>query len=378
MKNLKTPFFLLVLIAAVYSFTSYEKVYYGYSKAELRDLYGSGNPDLWPEALLFDEAREGFKDIGVLPKVVFPENNPYSDAKAELGKLLFFDPRISQSRQISCASCHDPELMWADVRRVSYGHDRQQGVRNTPTIVNVAFSDDYFWDGRAVTLEEQVKTPLESPIEMNMHSRLAVRSIRKIKGYQDYFIKAFGDKKVTEDRVAKAIATFERTLVSPPSKFDKFISGDKKLFTDSEVRGLHFFRTKANCINCHNTPYFSDNKYHNLGLTQIGTQEEDLGRYEITKNPEDVGKFKTPTMREVSKTGPYMHNGMFADLREVLEQYSDGMPDEKVVSKGALISKKSEMITSFASDESELDDIENFLKTLHSYREKIRPPVLPK
>lgn len=369
-----------ILAAAViiFSYSKNEKVYYGYSKAELRDLYGSGNPELWPEALLFEEAREGFKDIGALPAVKYPQNNPYSKEKEELGKLLFFDPRLSQSRQISCASCHDPELMWADVRRVSYGHDRQLGTRNTPTILNIAFSDDYFWDGRALTLEEQVKTPLESPVEMNMHSRVAVKSIKKIKGYQNYFLKAFGDKKISEERIAQAIATFERTLVSPPSKFDKFISGEKDLFTDSEVRGLHFFRTKANCINCHNTPYFSDNKYHNLGMTHLGTAEEDLGRYQATKNLDDVGKFKTPTLREVSKTAPYMHNGSFSDLREILEKYSEGMDEEKIKSKGNLISKKSAMVTSFATDDTELEDIENFLRTLHSYKEKIRPPHLPK
>ena len=370
---------LVIAVAAVaYSFSDNEKLYYGYSKMELRDRYGSGNPDLWPEALLFEEAREGFRDVGVLPEIKYPATNPYSKEKEELGKLLFFDPRLSKSSQISCASCHDPELMWGDVRRVSYGHDRQLGKRNTPTILNVAFADEFFWDGRASTLEAQVKIPVENPVEMNMHSRLAVKSIRRIKGYQPYFIKAFGDKKVTEERIAKAIATFERTLVSPKSKFDRFISGEKDLFTDSEVRGLHFFRTKANCINCHNTPYFSDNKYHNLGLTLLGTEDEDLGRYDTTKNPEDVGKFKTPTLREVSKTGPYMHNGMFADLREVLEKYGDGMDDEKITVKGALVSKKSNMIEPFMTDETELEDIENFLKTLHSYKEKIRPPVLPK
>lgn len=368
----------VAVIALVYSFSGSEKTYYGYSKKELRDLYGSGNPELWPEALLFDEAREGFQDVGVLPEVKFPESNPYSKEKEELGKLLFFDPRLSKSGQISCASCHDPELFWGDVRRVSYGHDRQLGKRNTPTILNIAFADEFFWDGRAATLESQVKIPVENPVEMNMHSRLAAKNIRKIRGYRPYFIKAFGDKNVTEERIAKAIATFERTLVSPKSKFDRFISGEKDLFTDSEVRGLHFFRTKANCINCHNTPYFSDGKYHNLGLTNFGTAAEDLGRYDFTKDPEDVGKFKTPTLREVSKTGPYMHNGSFADLREVLEKYGDGMDDEKITKHNGLVSKKSKMIEAFATDETELDDIENFLRTLHSYKEKIHPPALPK
>lgn len=373
-------YFLSVILAMalVYSFTDFSNNPKGYAPLELRDLYGSGDISKWPEAHLFDEAREGFQDIGPLPNPTFPKDNPYSLEKEELGKLLFFDPRLSGSGQISCANCHDPELGWADGRRVPYGHDRQTGSRNSPTVLNVAFAKSLFWDGRAKTLEQQAKMPIENPLEMNMHSRLAVRKIAKIKGYRTYFEKAYGDKKVTEERITKAIATFERNLISPKSKFDKFVSGDKKQFTDSEVRGLHLFRTKANCINCHNTPYFSDQKFHNVGLTYFGREYEDLGLYNITKKPEDVGKFKTSTLREISETAPYMHNGLFPNIRGILNLYNAGMPDEKRHRDSILAPHKSQMLTTLNLEEEDLVDIENFLKTLHSYQYKMRAPVLPK
>ena len=182
--------------------------------------------------------------------------------------------RLSKSGQIACASCHNPELGWADGNRVSFGHDRQNGTRNAPTLLNIGFAKTFFWDGRSATLEEQVKAPIENPVEMNLHMSLATK-IRKIKGYKPYFEKAFGTTEITEDRIAKAIATFERSLISPPSRFDKFVSGKRNALTDAEVKGLHLFRTKANCINCHNTSYFSDQKFHNLGLTYYGRKYED-------------------------------------------------------------------------------------------------------
>jgi len=373
-------YFLTIAAAlfTVYSFSDFDNVQSGYTVQELRELYGSGDQSKWPAPHLFDEAKDGFKDVGVLAKPEFPSNNPYSKEKEELGKMLFFDPRLSKSGQISCANCHDPELGWADGRRVAYGHDRQQGTRNTPTILNIIYAKEYFWDGRAATLEEQAKAPIENPVEMNFHSRLAVKRIAKIKGYGEYFQKAFGDDKVTEEKITKAIATFERGIISPKSRFDKFISGKRDELTDSEINGLHLFRTKANCINCHNTPYFSDQKFHNVGLTYFGREYEDLGLYNISKKNEDVGKFKTPTLREISQTAPYMHNGLFPHIRGVLNMYNAGMPDEKRNRESPLAPKKSAMLEKLNLTENELADLENFLKTLHSYQYKMRPPQLPK
>ena len=196
--------------------------------------------------------------------------------------------------------------------------------------------------------------------------------------YQSFFEKAFGDAKVNEDRINKAIATFERTLISPKSKFDKFVDGKKDELTDSEINGLHLFRTKANCINCHNTPYFSDQKFHNVGLTYFAREYEDLGLYNISKKNEDVGKFKTPTLREISQTAPYMHNGLFPHIRGVLNMYNAGMPTEKKNPQSLLFPKKSEMLVKLNLNEQELTDLENFLKTLHSFQYKMRMPELPK
>lgn len=374
-------YFLTIAAAlfTVYSFTEFnDGIQDGYTIQELRDLYGSGDQSKWPKPHLFDDAKPDFQDIGVLPKPRFPEYNQYSKEKEELGKLLFFDPRLSQSGQISCASCHDPELGWADARRVAYGHDRQVGTRNTPTILNINFAKEFFWDGRAATLEEQAKAPIENPIEMNFHSRLAVKTIGKIKGYKEHFKKAYGDEKVTEDRITKSIATFERSLVSPKSRFDKFVGGKKDELTDSEINGMHLFRTKANCINCHNSGYFSDQKFHNVGLTYFGREYEDLGLYSISKKNEDVGKFKTPTLREVSKTAPYMHNGLFPNIIGVINMYNAGMPTEKRNMESPLAPKKSKMLEKLNLSDSEISDLENFLKTLHSYQYKMRAPQMPK
>ncbi|AKH93521.1 cytochrome-c peroxidase [Elizabethkingia anophelis] len=352
-----------------------------YTVDELRDLYSGGDKSKWPKPHLFAEAEENFQDIGPLADMQYPADNPYSEDKMELGKTLFFDPRLSKSGQIACASCHNPELGWADGNRVSFGHDRQNGTRNAPTLLNIGFAKTFFWDGRSATLEEQVKAPIENPVEMNLHMSLATKKIRKIKGYKSYFEKAFGTTEITEDRIAKAIATFERSLISPPSRFDKFVSGKRNALTDAEVKGLHLFRTKANCINCHNTPYFSDQKFHNLGLTYYGRKYEDLGRYLVTLKNEDVGKFKTPTLREVSENKPYMHNGLFPELANIVMMYNAGMGRE--APRGDQVNDpkfphKSEMIEKLNMTDEEVFDVVAFLKTLNSYKYKMRAPELPK
>ncbi|ATL45278.1 c-type cytochrome [Elizabethkingia sp. HX WHF] len=352
-----------------------------YTVDELRDLYSGGDKSKWPKPHLFAEAEEHFQDIGPLADMQYPADNPYSEDKMELGKTLFFDPRLSKSGQIACASCHNPELGWADGNRVSFGHDRQNGTRNAPTLLNIGFAKTFFWDGRSATLEEQVKAPIENPVEMNLHMSLATKNIRKIKGYKPYFEKAFGTTEITEDRIAKAIATFERSLISPPSRFDKFVSGKRNALTDAEVKGLHLFRTKANCINCHNTPYFSDQKFHNLGLTYYGRKYEDLGRYLVTLRNEDVGKFKTPTLREVSENKPYMHNGLFPELANIVMMYNAGMGRE--TPRGDQVNDpkfphKSGMVEKLNMTDEEVFDVVAFLKTLNSYKYKMRAPELPK
>lgn len=352
-----------------------------YSIPELKKLYSSGDASQWPKATI-DSLATDFIDIGVLPKVVFPDDNPFSEPKRELGKVLFFDPRLSSSGQISCASCHDPELGWGDGKRVSHGHDRTPGTRNSKPIINVAYSKIFFWDGRAKSLEDQAKFPIEDTKEMNNHMDLAVKSIKKIKGYKQLFQEAYGDDKITEDKILKAIATFERTIVSRKSRFDKFIEGDSTQLSNKEILGLHLFRTKARCINCHNSPLFSDSQFHNVGLTYYGREYEDLGRYNITKNREDVGKFKTPSLREVMKTGPYMHNGLFPQIRGILNMYNVGMPNQRIKpgqKEDLMLPVNSPLLHKLKLSNDELEALEEFMNSITSniYREP-EPKAFPK
>ena len=342
-----------------------------YTVQELRKLYGSGDPRLWPKPFLFDEAKDGFQDIGPLPAMIFPDNNPYSLEKSELGQILFFDPQLSESGNISCASCHKPNLTFADNKIFSLGHHDQEGLRNVPTILNSGFAKKLFWDGRSNSLEEQVKHPIENPLEMNFQMDFALGRIKNSEKYKTLFRKAFGSSEITEDKLAKAIATFERTLVSPKSRFDLFVEGKMDEFSDDELMGLHLFRTKANCISCHNTPYFSDSKFHNIGLDFFSRNDNDLGRFDETKKPEDRKKFKTPTLREVSQTSPYMHNGQFSELMNIMNMYNAGMGTENLTAEqlqNPHFPKKSKMIKKLELSDEEMIDIIAFLKTLKAYQ----------
>jgi cytochrome c peroxidase len=351
---------------------------------DLRKMYSSGDAKNWPKAILdktVDTAN--FVDIGVLPKIVFPQNNLYTKEKADLGKMLFFDPRLSSSGQISCANCHNPELGWTDNLTRSFGHDRQTGARNAMTILNVGYATSFFWDGRAGSIEAQSVMPIQDQLEMNEHLNLAVKKINKLKGYQILFSKAFEDKAVSQENIQKAIATFERTITSPPSRFDKFISGKSEVFTDEEVQGMHIFRTKANCISCHNTPYFSDNQFHNDGQILFGTKNEDFGRYNVTKQKADLGKFRTPTLREVVRTGPWMHHGHFPSLLDVVELYNLGNPSPvqaryKGTPRDSLQGKTSPILRKLALSKQEVKALISFVETLSTPNQRMKMPELPK
>ncbi|PHR88208.1 MAG: cytochrome-c peroxidase [Leeuwenhoekiella sp.] len=352
------------------------------SLAELRKLYATGDPSLWPNPNLDSSVVEGFEDIGHLPDVQHPANNPYSKEKADLGKKLFFDPRLSLSGQIACASCHNPELAWTDNITRSFGHDRQNGKRNAMTIMNAAFAHELFWDGRAKSLEDQARFPIADQVEMNEKLNIAVDKIDAVEGYKPLFENAFGTTEVSLERIQKAIATFERTVISHTSKFDRFIDNRPDLFTDQEVLGLHLFRTKARCINCHNTGYFSDNQYHNDGQVLFGTKDEDFGRFIVTGDTADIGKFRTPTLREVARTGPWMHHGHFPSLRDVVEFYNLGNP--QVVQKkyrgtprDSLIPKVSPILQKLNLSREEMDALEAFMRTLSSGDTRMRAPDLP-
>jgi cytochrome c peroxidase len=343
--------------------------------AELRATY-SQPATYWPPPSIDDEVKPHFVEIGLLPLVTYPTNNPYSDAKAELGRRLFFDPRLSGSGQISCANCHDPDLAFADGRTVSFGHARKELKRNAPTVLNTGFNQSLFWDGRADSLEQQAADVINNQDEMHASAEFVRENLGRIPGYTNEFAAVFGTPEVTLSRAAQAIATFERTITSRGNNVDSFLRGDTNALSDEAVRGLHLFRTTARCINCHHGPNFTDGRFHNEGLTYYGRKYEDLGHYEVTKAPQDVGRFKTPTLRNIARTAPYMHNGLF-DLDGVLNMYNAGMPAvrRKPEQKDdPLFPVKSPLLQPLGLNQQDLADLRAFLESLTETSLRMRPP----
>jgi cytochrome c peroxidase len=253
-----------------------------------------------------------------------PDDNPMSDAKIELGKLLYFDTRVSKDMTISCATCHNPFHGFADPDRTSSGVGLQKGVRNSPTVLNRLFSADQFWDGRAGSLEIQAHGPLTNPVEMAMGSHDdVVGRVKAVKGYAPLFKKAFGSDAIDMDRIAKAIAAYERTVVTGNSPFDRYQAGEKDAMSAAAVRGMEIFNGKANCKTCHASFNFTDENYRNIGVG-MNQPKPDLGRYEVTKKDADRGAFKTPTLRNLLQTAPYMHDGSEATLMDTIEFYDRG------------------------------------------------------
>lgn len=287
----------------------------------LRALYSSPAAR-WPAPEI--ESGVAWQELAPLPAPVDPADNPSTPAKVALGRRLFFDPVLSKSRQLACASCHDPDLGWADGRRVSFGYDRQSGRRNAPSVATSAHVAPLFWDGRAATLEAQALHPIADPIEMGFSTQGAVRRLRRDVSYRREFNEVFAQPRIDAAQLGQAIAAFERSLSPRSSRFDRFLRGNARALDDAQLRGLHLFRTQAGCMNCHNGPALTDNGFHNLGLHFHGRPRQDLGRYEVTGDPADSGRFRTPSLRGVADTAPYMHNGLIPRLSGVLAFYNVG------------------------------------------------------
>jgi cytochrome c peroxidase len=262
-----------------------------------------------------------------------PDDNPPTPERVALGRLLYFDGRLSKDGSVSCATCHEPEHGFAQDRPTAAGVGGQLGTRNAPTVLNRLFSAEQFWDGRAADLEEQSKGPLINPVEMSMPSHdVVVAAVRGVHGYAPLFEAAFGSSEVTIDRIAKAIASYERTVLTGDSPYDKYEAGDKSALDAAAVRGMALFNGKADCVTCHAGFNFTDEGYHNLGVG-MDAAKPDLGRYEITKADVDRGAFKTPTLRNVTETGPYMHDGSEKTLAAVVAFYDRGGRRNKWLSK---------------------------------------------
>ena len=266
----------------------------------------------------------GPERLGNLPPVLVPDNNPQTDLKILLGKQLYFDPRLSKDNTVSCATCHDPAMGWSDAGPTSSGINNQRGGRRAPPVSNAAYSPLQFWDGRAPNLEEQAKGPIANPIEMGNTHDAMLRTVDDIPGYVEAFKRVFGDVPVTLELVARAIAAYERTIVTTDSPFDRFVRGDQSALTRQEKRGLEVFNGKGHCTLCHWGGYFSDGRFHNLGVEPAPGAQPDEGRQAVTKDPADAGKFKTPTVRDAASRPPYLHNGTEKTLLDVVQLYNRG------------------------------------------------------
>jgi cytochrome c peroxidase len=257
-----------------------------------------------------------------LAALIFPEDNPHQEEKVELGKQLYFDKRLSKDNTISCASCHDPDKGWSNGEAFATGVRGQVGGRSSPSIVNSAYSALQFWDGRASQLEGQALGPISNPIEMDMPIEDVIAKLNKIEGYKKQF-QAIYKTDVTAPGIAKALSAFERTILSGDAPYDRFKAGDTKAMSAQAQRGMKIFFGKANCSACHTGHSFSDFAFHNLGIG-MDKDQPDLGRFVVTKIEGDKGAFKTPTLREIARTAPYMHDGRFKTLEDVVDYYNKG------------------------------------------------------
>lgn len=247
-----------------------------------------------------------------------PDDNPTTPAKVALGKQLFFDPRLSGGNTMSCASCHIPQRMFADGTDWNKGERGISLNRNTQSCLNVGFYTSFFWDGRAASLEEQALAPIQADVEMNQNLDELERELGAIPGYVEQFQNVFGARPNRRD-VAKALAAYQRTLNTGGSPYDRYLLGDDKALSADAKRGLELFVGAARCIECHNGPLLSDGKYH-----RTGAADDEDGRYKVTGESDDLYRFRTPSLRNVAQTAPYMHNGLFATLDGVLSFYYNG------------------------------------------------------
>jgi cytochrome c peroxidase len=291
----------------------------------------------------------------IQPIEAFQAENP---AKVHLGKMLFFDPRLSKSAFISCNSCHNLSMGGADNRDRSIGHGWKTGSVNSPTVLNSSLHIAQFWDGRAKDLKEQAAGPIANPIEMASTHDVAVGVIASIEGYGEEFKKVYGDSKVTLDRITDAIAAFEETLVTPNSRFDRWLKGDDLAINAAEKKGYELFKERG-CVGCHNGPAVGGNMFQKFGLVHAYTKDkENLGRYNVTKQEQDKYVFKVPSLRNIEMTYPYFHDGSVWSLEEAVEVMAWHQLGLKLS-----VEEKAAMVA--------------FLKTLTGQMPKIELPILP-
>jgi cytochrome c peroxidase len=333
----------------------------------------------------------GPAEIGPLPPLPIPEDNPMTPAKVELGKQLFFDSQLSGDGSLACASCHLPDQGWTTNRPLSPAYPTHMERRNSQTLINVAYQKAFIWDGRVGTPEKQALEGIQNPLHMNQNLDLLVEKLKAIPTYEERFQQVFGTT-VTSEALGKALAAFIRTLVTRNAPFDRYMTGDLQAMSEDALRGLALFKGKARCILCHNGPNFTDSQFHHLGvpdtpllsdpLVQAAIRfdakrmnvpdyqsvREDLGRYLVTKEEKDRGAFKTPTLRNVTQREPYMHNGVFHSLEEVVDFYNNA---------GEAVAGKSPLIQPLGLTTQEKHNLLAFLQALTGELPAVTPPESP-
>jgi cytochrome c peroxidase len=303
-----------------------------------------------------------------LDPVPVPNDNPMTAEKVELGRMLYFDTRLSADGKVSCATCHDPKQGWAERKPTSTGIKGQVGGRNAPTVINAAYARAQFWDGRAASLEEQALGPVQNPIEMGNTLPAMIADLSKVAAYRAKFQRVFGSD-VTKEGVAKAIAAFERTILSGNSPYDRFKAGEKAALDASQKRGMALFE-KSGCADCHSGSMFSDYGYYNAGVG-CDKGRPDSGRMSVTKNKDDEGKFRVPSLREVANTAPYFHDGSAATLAEAVELMASGGKKNPNLSDGF------EGVRDAKLTAQDRTDLVNFLKALSGEYPIVEAPKLP-
>lgn len=329
----------------------------------LREAY-AGQPATWPRPTI--DAGVTWQELALVPsQAPEPADNPATPAKVALGRKLFFDTRISRKGEAACVTCHQPARSFSDGKALAVGDERMQGRRRSQTLFAAPFSTHgLFWDGRAATLEQQVLMPIANTFELNHSLDQVTASLRKLPDYRPMYEAAFGPREPQSADVAKALASFVRTIRPEPSRFDEFLKGKSQALTDQELLGLHLFRTQARCMNCHSGPLMTDFQFHDLGLSFYGRRNQDLGRFEATRDKAHLGQFKTPSLRGVGKAAPYMHNGIFPTLIGTLRMYNNGMGNVTGTANDPYVPRKSVHIQKLGLTEAELQALVAWLEVL--------------
>ena len=309
-----------------------------------------------------DQLRVEYRRPAIIP---FPKENPYTPEKATLGKKPYFDTRLSAANLLSCASCHNPGYGWGDGQPTGVGHNMKRLARRSPSIINAAFGLIFMWDGRAGSLEEQALGPIQADAEMNLPIDQLLARLKAIPEYAPLFQAAFPKEGLTPETIAKAIATYERTVVSGRAPFDEWIDGNEKAIPEEAKRGFVSFNTKGKCADCHSGWNFTDDSFHDIGLPS-----EDVGRGKFLPDVIKMQRaFKTPGLREITRRGPYMHDGSVATLDGVLQHYVEG---------GIARASRSELMKPVPLSAQEKSDLVAFMQTLKSDVDPTPVPVLPR